>query len=118
MSGKLENKYGTITIDEDVIAKAAGLTAIECYGVVGMAIVNVANGIAKLLKRESMTQGISLNIEDNAVSIDFHVILEYGVNIKTVTDNLISAVTFKVEDFTGLEVKNVNVYVEDIRVDE
>lgn len=118
MSGKLETEYGTVTIDEDVIARAAGLAAIECYGVVGMAVVNVANGIAKLLKRESMTKGIMLKIEDNEVAIDFHVVLEYGVNIKTVTDNLISDVSFKVQDFTGLKVRKINVFVEDIRVDE
>lgn len=118
MVGRIGTEFGEVTIDNDVIAKVAGLAAIECYGIVGMAMVNVTSGIAKLLKRESMTKGIVLHIEDNVIKIDFHIVIEYGVNIKAVTDNLISTVIYKVEQFSGIQVGKVNVYVEDVRVDE
>ena len=52
----------------------------------------------------------------NKLVIDFHVIVSYGVNITAVTDNLISSVKYRVEDFTGLEVERINVYVEGVRV--
>ena len=118
MVGRMGNDLGEITIENEVIAKVAGLTAVECYGIVGMAIVNVANGITKLLKRESLTKGIIVNIEDNSISIDFHIIIEYGVNIKAVTDNLISNVKYKVEKFSGMTVSSIDVFVEGVRVDE
>lgn len=118
MVGKIQTKYGDITIDNEVIAKVAGLSAIECYGIVGMAMINVTSGITKLLKRESLTKGINVNIEDNIIDIDFHLIIEYGVNIKAVTDNLLSTVKYKVEKFSSMEVGKINIYVEGIRVDE
>ena len=48
--------------------------------------------------------------------IDFHVIVSYGVSISTVTDNLIETVRYKVEEFTGMEIEKINIYVEGVRV--
>ena len=48
--------------------------------------------------------------------IDFHVIVSYGVNITTVADNLIESVRYKVEEFTGLEIEKINIYVEGVRL--
>lgn len=118
MIGRIDTGYGEVTIDNEVLEKVAGVTAIECYGIVGMAMVNMTSGIAKLLKGDSITKGISLKVEDNVVRIDLHIIIEYGVNIKAVTDNLISTVKYKLETFSGLKVGHINVYVEDVRVDE
>lgn len=118
MVGKIENEFGEILIDNEVLAKVAGVTAVECYGIVGMAMVNLKTGITKLLLGESLTKGITVHVEDNSVSIEFHIIVEYGVNIKAVTDNLISTVKYKVEKFSGLDVKKINVFVEGVRVDD
>ena len=53
---------------------------------------------------------------DNKITIDLHVIVSYGVSISAVTDNLISNVKYKVEEFAGLSVERINVYVEGVRV--
>ena len=39
MKGCINNKMGRILIDTDVIALYAGTTAVECFGIVGMAAV-------------------------------------------------------------------------------
>lgn len=114
----IDNNLGTVKINKEVIAQVAGITAIECYGIVGMAMVSVKSGIARLLKRDSITKGIEVNIEGDWISIDFHIIVEYGVNITAVTDTLISTVQYKMETFTGMKVNKINVFVESIRVDE
>ena len=113
----LNTHMGSISVDPEVIAQFAGNVADECFGIVGMAAVNSKEGFANLLKKESMTKGISvtLNSRDKLV-IDFHVIVAYGVNIMAVADNLVSSVAYRVEDFTGLEVEKINVYVEGVRV--
>ena len=116
MRGRISNKLGEIRIDPDVIALYAGTTAVECFGIVGMAAVNMKDGLVKLLKRESLTHGINVVIKDNRLSIDFHVIVSYGVSISTVADNLISSVKYKVEEFTGMDVEKINIYVEGVRV--
>ena len=54
--------------------------------------------------------------KENGITIDFHVIVSYGVSISTVTDNLISTVKYKVESFTGMQIKKINIYVEGVRV--
>ncbi len=116
MTGRSDTKYGSIQIDPEVIAMYAGTTAVECFGIVGMAAVSMKDGLVKLLKRESLTKGINVTIRDNAISIDFHVIVSYGVSILAVTDNLIESVKYKVEELTGMTVEKINIYVEGVRV--
>ncbi len=116
MKGRINNKLGEIQISSDVIALYAGMTAVECFGIVGMAAVSMKDGLVKLLKRESLTHGINVEIEDNHITLDFHVIVAYGVSIGTVADNLIASVKYKVEEFTGMEVDKINIYVEGVRV--
>ena len=117
MKGKLNSDMGEIYIDNAVIAKCAGNTAIECFGIVGMATVSVTDGIVKLVKRENLTKGINVTVdEENNLTIDFDVIVAYGVSISAVADNLISSVKYQVEETTGLTVKKINIYVEGVRV--
>ena len=116
MKGYINNKLGEIQIGPDVIAMYAGTTAVECFGIVGMAAVSMEDGLVKLLKRESLTHGINVNIQDNHITIDFHVIVAYGISISAVADNLIENVKYKVEEFTGMEVEKINVFVEGVRV--
>ena len=116
MKGYLDGELGMISIDSEVIARYAGSTAVECFGIVGMAAVSMKDGLVKLLKRESLTHGITVVVQDNHISIDFHVIVAYGVSICAVSDNLIASVKYKVEEFTGMEVDKINIYVEGVRV--
>ena len=111
MKGSSMNTHmGNIDIDNEVIAQYAGSVAVECFGIVGMAGVSMKDGLVKLLKMDSITRGI------NKLVLDFHVIVAYGVSILTVTDNLISNVKYKVEEFTGIEIKKINIFVEGVRV--
>ena len=77
----------------NVVATYAGSVAVECFGIVGMAAVNMKDGLVKLLKRDYLHHGISVQIEDNdKIILDFHVIVSYGVSITTVSDNLMTTV--------------------------
>lgn len=117
MKGQMETHLGTVIIDNEVIATYAGSVAVECFGIVGMAAVNMKDGLVKLLKRDYLTHGINVSITDeNKIIIDFHVIVSYGVSIRTVSDNLIETVKYKVEEFTGMEIEKINIYVEGVRV--
>lgn len=116
MKCRMNNKLGTIVIDSDVIAKYAGSVAIECFGIVGMAAVNMKDGLVKLLLRDNLSRGINVTVNDNKLTLDFHVIMVYGVSICAVSDNLISNVKYKVEQFTGVDVEKINIFVEGVRV--
>ena len=81
-----------------------------------MAIVSMKDGLVHLLKKDSITRGINVSLEDNELTIDFHVIVSYGVSILAVYNNLTDSVKYHVEEFTGIRVKKINMYVEGVRV--
>ena len=117
MKGSMSTDLGIITIDPEVIAKYAGSVAVECCGIVGMAAVSMKDGLVKLLKKESLTKGIQVGISDeNKITLNFHVVVAYGVSISAVTDNLISNVKYRVEEFSGMPVDKINIYIEGVRV--
>ena len=117
MEGRMSTQLGTITVDPDVIARYAGATADECFGIVGMAVVNMKDGLVRLLKRDSLVKGIRVEIdEENAITLNFHIVIAYGVNISSVADNLVSNVKYKVEAYTGMKIQKINIFVEGVRV--
>ena len=71
MKGRMNTELGSILIDTDVIATYAGSVAVECFGIVGMATVNMKDGLVKLLKKDSLKHGINVTLEDNKISLGF-----------------------------------------------
>ena len=116
MKGRMNTGMGEITINTDVIATYAGSVAVECFGIVGMAAVNMKDGLVKIMKKDILKNGNNVTLNENKISLDFHVIVAYGVSIRAVSDNLIANVKYKVEAFTGIEVENINILVEGVRV--
>ena len=116
MNATMNTNLGNVVIEDEVIAKYAGSAAVECFGVVGMAAVNVKDGLAKLLRKESLNRGVNISVKDNKITVDFHIIVSYGVSISAVADNLVSNVRYKIEEFSGLQVEKINIYVEGVRV--
>ena len=116
MKCRIYNKLGEILFDTEVIARYAGSVAIECFGIVGMAAISMKDGLVKLLKKDSLTHGVNVTVDNNQITIDFHVIVVYGVSISAVADNLIENVKYKVEEFTGMEIEHVRILVEGVRV--
>lgn len=114
-ASSMDTHMGNISIGHEAIAQFAGSVAMECFGIVGMAGMNVKDGFIKLLKKESMTRGIQVAFKNNKMILDFHVIISYGVSILAVADNLIDSVKYKVEEFTGIEVEKINIFVEGVR---
>ena len=76
----------------------------------------VQNGISIKTQPDKGYQRLCISPGDTRISIDFHVIVSYGVSISTVADNLIENVKYKVEEFTGMPVEKINIYVEGVRV--
>ena len=115
MKGSYLNTHmGNITIDREVIAQYAGIVAMECFGIVGMGI--TVKDVVKLLKKDNVTKGIAVTVNNNKLTLDFHVIVSYGVSILAVSNNLIDNVKYKVEEFTGMEIEKINIFVEGVQV--
>jgi uncharacterized alkaline shock family protein YloU len=114
LSSTLDSPLGRITISSDAIAHIVGETARECYGVVGMAS---RGPVGKLLgKRERLKQGIQIARDpEGGVTIDLHVVIEYGLNLAEVASTIRNRVSYEAGRLTGLPVRSVEVHIDDVR---
>lgn len=109
------NPIGSIFLSHRAIATIASQTTMESYGVVGLTAKNIASGLTQTLAKDP-TMGVEVTIEDNSVTIDLYLIVEYGTRIKSVATSVAENVKYRVENTTGLSVKNVNVHVRGLRI--
>lgn len=117
MAGIFENEYGSITISTSVVSAIAGGVATKCYGVVGMAFKSTKDGIVNLLKSGNISKGIQVTFdEQGALHIGLHIIVQYGVNINAICDSIMNNVRYQVSSMTGLEVAEIKVFVDSVRV--
>jgi len=117
MTIQLDNQFGKISVSDDCIATIAGSAAMECYGLVGMASRNgLKDGIAVLLRRDNWTKGVEITQIDKGVCINLYIIVSYGTKISEVANNIRARVKYVLNDVVGLDVREVNIFVQDVRV--
>lgn len=114
MKGYKKTDLGQVVIDPKVVESYASEVANSTPGIVGMAFVDARDGLVKLLKREAAFKGIKITIENNKVTINYHLIIKFGVNVLSVQQNLLDSVKYKIEHYTGLQVEKVNMYIEGV----
>jgi len=110
---RLQNEHGNINIASDVFTTLTGDAATNCFGVKGMTVRSVTDGIVHLLKREFMGKGVHVTYNnDNTISIELHIAVDQGVNIPVVCESIKSEVRYKVTNGTGIDVKRVDIFVD------
>lgn len=114
---RIINDSGSVSISSEVFTNIAGDAATRCFGVKGMVGKAKENGLYQLLRRESMSRGVSVTFHaEGAVSIALHIAVDPGVNIAVLVGSIIREVSYKVSEATGVPVKSVDVYVDSIMV--
>lgn len=112
---KLYTDLGHISVSSDVLTELAGQAAMSCFGVKGMTVLSMTDGLVHLLKREAMGKGVKVVYNsDGTISIVLHIAVDEGVNIPVLCSNVRDEVRYKMETVTGVSVKQVNVYVDSI----
>jgi uncharacterized alkaline shock family protein YloU len=107
---------GALMVTDKAIADLVGLTVLECYGVVGMASPNLRQGVASLLSKDRIRQGIKVTQGGDEVHIKLYVIIEYGLNVAEVAGNVRSQVAYNVEKMLGRPASTLRIYVQGVRV--
>lgn len=109
---------GTVTMSDEMIASIAGTAAVENYGIVAMNSKSATDALLQIVGSENMKRGVKVTVlaDGVTVDIDLHVTVMYGVSLNAVAQNAVSNVKYRVEDLTGLSVRNVNIFVEAIKV--
>lgn len=118
MTVTVNSPYGDINIDKGVIASVASRAAMESYGIVGLAYINAKDGFMELIRKDgNISKGVKVTLVENEICIDLAVVLEYGVSISVVGQNIIDTVKFNVENTTGIKVSKINIVVHGVRVE-
>lgn len=107
-----DNPNGTVSFATEVVATIAGLAATEVDGVASM--ISPSAGIADMFSRKSnrnLTKGVRIDLEDNRVSVDITITVDYGSPVPDVARNIQENVKKAIETMSGLDVKNVDVHV-------
>ena len=117
MSAILPNENGNIRYSDDFIASIVGMSATECYGVVGMTATKAWDNVADFLGKNNFKKGVKIvTDESNCLSIELNIVVEYGMSISVVCQSIMQTVKYNVEKITGLTVREVNIIVSGIRV--
>lgn len=111
-----ETILGDLHVANDVLADMVGNAALECYGVVGMTAPSAADGIAKILPTSRLRRGVVVTGTDAGVHVELYVVIEYGTNINTVSQNLIDQVTFVLTEQACVPLDGVEVHVQGVKV--
>jgi uncharacterized alkaline shock family protein YloU len=109
---------GALIVTDKAIADLVGFTVLECYGVVGMASPNLRQGVASLLSRDRIRQGIKVTQGADELHIKLYVIIEFGLNVAEVAGNVRSQVAYNVQKMLGRPATTLRIYVQGVRVGE
>jgi uncharacterized alkaline shock family protein YloU len=107
---------GRVSIADNAILTIVHEAVLSCYGIVDMAPRSLGSAIGRKLGLGNDNRGISISVNDNRVSIELSVVMEYGTPIFTVASNVMQAVKFQVERVLGMDVERVNVNVDGLHV--
>ncbi len=106
---------GTLHIADDVVGIIAGLAAAEVPGVTsttGSSLTSMLGG------RRNLSKGVKVTVGEQEAAIDLHITVEYGMVIPEVAQQVQENVKRAVESMTGLDVIEVNVYVQNVGIFE
>ena len=109
---------GRLVFTDRAIGDIVGWTVLECYGVVGMASPSLRRGMASLLSRDRLHQGIRVEQTPDWLGIKIYIIVEYGLNVAEVAGNVRSQISYNVEKMIGRPVTSLQIYVQGVRVGE
>ena len=102
---------GTLSVSNEVIADIAGYAAMSCYGVVGMAEQMQGAESVRLLPGQRLRKGVLVTTTESGLTVDLHVVLEAGVNMRSVSDNLSSSVAFTRSEIAQIDPASLKIAI-------
>ncbi len=103
---------GVVRVARQVLSTIVINTALQIPGVARMA--RGSDQWTRLLGREVPPQGVALSVKENVVSIDLYLVVAAGCNIVDVGTIVQDEVASAVEEMVGMQVHEVNVYIQDV----
>lgn len=110
------NKYGKISISEEVVAIIASKATSECYGVVELVSRRFSDNFSRLFSNNQNGKGVKVVTDNNYIYVDIYVVLKIGVKVEAIKQSIAEVVKYNLEKYTGMRVKHITVNVVGIKV--
>ena len=115
---RMENHLGYIEVSQDYCSHLIGDAVSSCYGVVGMVRSGARQGLRSVFSRRiHADDGVHVKSDGDRLVVDVHIAVIHGMNIAAISRSIINKVHYTVEEATGLEVRKVNVFVDQMKAD-
>lgn len=109
-----KEEMGEIRISSEVVSIIASNAAMEVEGLASLSG-GIAGNLSQVLGRKNPYKGIKVEVTDNKeVTIDLHIIVEYGARIPDVAWKIQERIKSSVETMTGLHVEEINIHVQGV----
>ncbi len=103
---------GVVRVARQVLITIVINAALQIPGVVRMAQNN--EQWSRLLGHEIPKHGVALTIKENMVSADLYIVVASGINIVETGTAIQEEVASAIEEMVGMQVREVNVYIQDV----
>src|SRR5215211_5693534 len=116
----LRSERGATTISGTVVSQLAGMAAEEVEGVhMGGSGARTASGVlGSITGSESRTSGITVEVGSTETAIDLKMGIEYNKNILQTVEEVRRRITDRIQNLTGLRIKELNATITDITFPE
>ena len=110
-----ENEIGKLGVSDDILATIAGMAAVECPGVAGMANRRLQDELADFLGRENPGRGVEVIHKEDRLILRLFVIIYYGTRIREAARLITEKVTQSIQEWVGVHVDRVEIQVDGVR---
>lgn len=115
---RIEKHLGTVEISPDCFRNLIGNAVSDCFGVTAMVKTGARQGIRSIFsKKEYADDGVVVRSEGGKLVVDLHISVVHGMNIPAIAKSIVNKVRFTVEEATGLKVKKVNIFIDNMKAE-
>lgn len=111
------SELGNIRIADDVVKTIAAKAAADVEGVYKLAG-GVVDEVSKILGKKRPTNGVKVEVGEVECNIEIYIVVKYGYKIPEVAEEVQKNVLEEVSRLSGLKVVEVNVYVQNVKMEE
>lgn len=113
-----ETPPGRVTIAPGVLTTIVRMTTLGQQGVLRLSS-RTPSGLGRVLSRGAVAEGLRVEVfDDNSVAVDVHVIANPRANLKDLGEALQARLARAMEHMVGMDVRAVNVFIDDVEFDE
>ena len=111
------SELGNIRIADDVVKTIAAKAAADVEGVYKLAG-GVVDEVSRILGKKRPTNGVKVEVGEVECNIEIYIVVKYGYKIPEVAEEVQKNVLEEVSRLSGLKVVEVNVYVQNVKMEE